>query len=402
MKLWERKLIIVIISALLGFSLIISFCLLPMVQENGLVFKRPQMGSSKNFINSEVAKFHIGQRGQYWILYKYIAALNIYTGNESVSLALHGEYTDLIILNALIRRWHGPISLTLFVNGDDFHQAQNIILYLIKCTEFSIKIRWFVTFNFIMHEDHIWRHIPKSEKDFMSRTVDCINSPFSSHNETYRQQKKLPYPSNMARNVARQTVSTYYVLSLDLNYLPSAKFIENFLEMVHKLYLDNPLNTLYCLTVFNASIKTVLPETKTDLLLYYKKYKKLYLTEESWRIPYLRSWLTSSNKADGFSILTTLKHEGLWFPWYVSANQYEPFADERFYEESFIDRWSHFDLLQALDYNFAVIDNAFLLHRSLSNTSINHDIDMRKAMNATDVNYHRKLITMKNLLMNFM
>uniref|UniRef100_A0A1A9V7I7 N-acetyllactosaminide beta-1,3-N-acetylglucosaminyltransferase n=1 Tax=Glossina austeni TaxID=7395 RepID=A0A1A9V7I7_GLOAU len=407
MKLVKRKMIFLTMTALVGFCLIISFCLLRIQEEDYMIFKRlilkrRQSSSRGNFIDNRGAKFHIKQHGQYWILYNYIAAKNFYVGNESVSLSLHGEYTDLEALNALVRRWHGPISLTLFVNGDDFRRAENIILYMTKCTVFGSEILSFVTFSFMMHEDHIWGNIPKSEKDFMSRIIDCMSSPFSLYNETYRHQKKLIYPSNMARNVARQTVSTYYVLSLDMNYLPSAKFIENFLKMTYDLDLDNPFNTVYALTVFKASMpKIVLPETKEELLEYYEK-NKLYLSDESGRIPYIKTWLKSPNELKMLSILHIRKHEAAWFPWYVSANEYEPFADDRLHHESFIDRSSHIDLLEALDYDFAVTDNAFLLHLPSLCMTLNDSIFFQNTRNVTNLQYHRKLLTLRNFLMKFM
>uniref|UniRef100_A0A1B0BQM1 N-acetyllactosaminide beta-1,3-N-acetylglucosaminyltransferase n=1 Tax=Glossina palpalis gambiensis TaxID=67801 RepID=A0A1B0BQM1_9MUSC len=409
MKFVKRKLIILAMTALVGISLIISIWLLRIQEEDCVVYKRfvlkqRQSSSRRNFIDNRGAKFHIKQHGQYWILYNYLVAKNFYVGNESVSLSLHGEYTDLEALNALVRRWHGPISFTLFVNGDDFRRAENIILYMTKCTVFGSEILSFVTFNFMMHEDHIWSNIPKSEKDFMSRTTDCMSSPFILYNETYRRLKKLIYPSNMARNIARQTVSTYYVLSLDINYLPSAKFIENFLKMVYKLDLNNPFNTVYALTVFNAPMpKVVLPETKEELLEYYEK-NKLYLSDESRRIPYIETWLKSSDELKPFSILHIRKHEAAWFPWYVSANEYEPFADDRLHHESFIDRSSHIDLLEVLGYDFAVTDNAFLLHLPSLNMTLNNSIffqDERNVTNFTNLQHHRKLLTLRNFLMKF-
>lgn len=109
MKLVERKLIILALSALVGCSLIISFWLLRIQEEDYLVFKRVvlkrrQSSPLRNFIDKRGAKFHVQQNGQYWILYNYIVAKNFYVGNDSVSLALHGEYTDLETLGAVVRR----------------------------------------------------------------------------------------------------------------------------------------------------------------------------------------------------------------------------------------------------------------------------------------------------------
>ncbi|KAI9585578.1 beta-1,4-glucuronyltransferase 1-like [Glossina fuscipes] len=407
MKLVERKLIILALSALVGCSLIISFWLLRVQEEDYLVFKRVvlkrrQSTPLRNFIDKRGAKFHVQQNGQYWILYNYIVAKNFYVGNDSVSLALHGEYKDLDTLGVLAQRWRGPISLALFANGDDFRRAQYTILHLIKCTPFGNEIRSFVTFHFIMHEDHIWSNIPKSERAFLSRTADCLNSPYNLHNETYRQNVELTYPSNMARNVARQTISTYYILSLDMNYLPSVKFIGKFLSMVYKLQLNNPFNTVYTLPVFDApKPKLALPETKEGLLKYCEE-NKLCANEESERTPYIKTWLKPSKYPRVLSIMETRKHVGLWFPWYVSANEYEPFVDERLHQESLTDRWCHIDLLQALGYDFAVIDNAFLLRLPLLNSSLNNITSLQEARMASKLQHHQRLMILRKFLMKFM
>lgn len=48
----------------------------------------------------------------------------------------------------------------------------------------------------------------------------------------YKAQKKLLYPVNVGRNVARETAQTHYVLASDIELYPSPNLITLFLEMI--------------------------------------------------------------------------------------------------------------------------------------------------------------------------
>ena len=57
-------------------------------------------------------------------------------------------------------------------------------------------------------------------------TVDCSQkAPKWNNITTYRKQKKLTYPINIARNTARRLAQTYFVMASDIELYPSFDFI---------------------------------------------------------------------------------------------------------------------------------------------------------------------------------
>jgi hypothetical protein len=55
---------------------------------------------------------------------------------------------------------------------------------------------------------------------------------FGDNIVTYKKAKKLPYPVNVARNVAREMSTTHYVLPSDIELYPNPNLIPDFLEMI--------------------------------------------------------------------------------------------------------------------------------------------------------------------------
>lgn len=53
-----------------------------------------------------------------------------------------------------------------------------------------------------------------------------------SSENMYKAQKKLLYPVNVGRNVARETAQTNFMLASDIELYPSPNIIEKFLAMI--------------------------------------------------------------------------------------------------------------------------------------------------------------------------
>lgn len=81
----------------------------------------------------------------------------------------------------------------------------------------------------------------------------------STTNDLYRQ--------NVARNIARDAALTYYILSSDIDLLPSVNLVSDFLEMVALSGSLRPSKgTIYLLPVFEVKVKSKLPETSRALM----------------------------------------------------------------------------------------------------------------------------------------
>lgn len=76
--------------------------------------------------------------------------------------------------------------------------------------------------------------VPRHDK-VLSEPFNCSQSPpylNVSADQMYKNQKKLLYPVNVGRNVAREMAQTYYILASDIELYPSPNIITQFLEMI--------------------------------------------------------------------------------------------------------------------------------------------------------------------------
>lgn len=76
--------------------------------------------------------------------------------------------------------------------------------------------------------------VPKQDK-VLSPPYNCtIIPPFANvtSSQLYKTQKKLLYPVNVGRNVARDAAMTHFILASDIELYPNPGLVRKFLEMV--------------------------------------------------------------------------------------------------------------------------------------------------------------------------
>lgn len=113
--------------------------------------------------------------------------------------------------------------------------------------------------------------VPPSEK-IVSDTYNCSLGPpwvNVSLAKMYKNEKKLLYPVNVGRNVARESAPTFYVFASDIELYPSPNLPVEFLEMIRKrdqpaLYKPNP--KVFVLSIFEVDEKNRPPNNKTHLV----------------------------------------------------------------------------------------------------------------------------------------
>jgi len=189
--------------------------------------------SSTLFCNNIDQKFRQGLRGDHWVLYNYIKARKEFQCNESITYTTHGGYEFLTNLEPLLQRWQGPLSIAVYAPGTDFQKALDSILYYRECAE-SDLVQDFVTFHVFFDFEHIPEQIPhwqsllykrqncdaseEGNGELASRSNVTTNP--QTQTQSYKKQNGLDYPVNLARNVARQTVSTHFVFPSDVELYP--------------------------------------------------------------------------------------------------------------------------------------------------------------------------------------
>ena len=152
----------------------------------------------------------------------------------------------------------------------------------------------------------------------------------------YKVQKKLLYPVNVGRNVARETAQTHYVLASDIELYPSPKIIPKFMQMI--VERSEPLQStkpkVFPLHLFEVAADQSIPETKTELKAMLAKKKAVpfhkKLCPGCHTVPKAKEWQNAA-ETEGLHVFYTGKRMGPhihWEPIYIGTNN-EPLYDER-------------------------------------------------------------------------
>lgn len=174
----------------------------------------------------------------------------------------HSDVTFLDNLIPLTERWQGPVSIAIYAPGRDFFRALAIIEYYRSCHEKSSLIRDFVTFHIYAQ----FMHGPKIDWT-LHPDVNCSDSRSIEVTKTYKSEKKLAYPVNVGRNIAREAALTEFVLASDIELYPNPGLIEGFLKMISRSQAsDDDKPKAYVVSIFEIEKGVELPGSKTELL----------------------------------------------------------------------------------------------------------------------------------------
>lgn len=180
--------------------------------------------------------------------------------------------------------------------------------------------------------------MPRHDK-VLRETFNCsTNAPYMnvSNEQMYKTQKKLLYPVNVGRNIARESAQTYFILASDIELYPSPNLISKFLGMIAKnhgpLTRSNP--RVFPLHLFEVGVVQTVPENKTHLkemlangtaLPFHKK-----LCPGCHNVPKSKEW-QAANETEGLHVFHIGKRMGYfihWEPIFIGTHT-DPLYDER-------------------------------------------------------------------------
>lgn len=123
----------------------------------------------------------------------------------------------------------------------------------------------------------------------MSDTYNCTLGPpwvNVTLSKMYKNEKKLLYPVNVGRNIARESAPTFYIFASDIELYPNPNLPTTFLEMIRKrdqpaLYKPNP--KVFVLSIFEVDEKSQPPNNKTQLVSH-SSFDRLLCSWNEWEI----------------------------------------------------------------------------------------------------------------------
>ncbi|OQR75906.1 N-acetyllactosaminide beta-1 [Tropilaelaps mercedesae] len=309
--------------------------------------------------------YRLEYRGSYVVMGDYITAKGEQPEfNQSITYTTQATHEFFFPhVEELCVRWGGPIAIAVYAPGSDLAVVNRKLAYLLKCIPCVVNR---TTFHVVYHSNHVPPNIQADpEKYIMSMDVNCTQPP-PQDGGNYRKAANLTYPINVLRNAARLRALTKYVLASDIELYPSANIIPRFIQMVSS---EPASKSVYTLPIFEIEKGLSVPRTKRELKELYKQKQAIffhrYVCDQCQNFPLRDRWLTSvTNNQSTMSVFTTTKRRkdrSSWEPIYIGTNA-EPLYAEELSWEGKRDKMSQMFELCLLDYDFKVLNDAFLCH----------------------------------------
>ncbi|XP_037799563.1 beta-1,4-glucuronyltransferase 1-like, partial [Penaeus monodon] len=205
----------------------------------------------------------------------------------------------------------------------------------------------------------------------LAARTSCSTPPPYLATHTYKRAHNLTYPVNVARNIARRAAATYFVLASDVELYPSRGFIPFFMDMLKRQDASAtpaPTRRVYVLPIFEVKSGLRPPASKLALVRMLKRGSAIpfhkFVCPQCHKVPGMREWADSNATESVNVVMVAKRHPPFhhWEPIYVGTHL-EPLYDERLSWEGRSDKMTQMYVMCVLDYEFHVLDNAFLVHR---------------------------------------
>ncbi|KAF5270296.1 hypothetical protein FQA39_LY08407 [Lamprigera yunnana] len=332
----------------------------------------------------------IKEYSNYWVFYNFISAERIYKCHESITFTTIGDLLHVDNLITTVKRWNGPISVALYAPGDDFYTTLNSIAYLRNCQNSAFKE--YVTFHIIMDYDHFPPPILLNQTivpltEIYNDYFNCsLKPPYAEAklDSLYKKKNNLTFPINIARNVARESAQTHFVLAADIELYPSENIIDTFLNLVFRqqhLFQIKSRN-VFVLPIFEVHADIEPPLNKDQLVKLFKN-KKAFLFHQNLclrchNIPKFKEWINLTIN-EVLNVFTSTKRNNKfsdWEPFYIGTNN-EPTFETRIHWENGGDKMTQNYKQCLLDYDYLILDNAFIVHKPGIKTFSSKNPDIR-------------------------
>uniref|UniRef100_A0A8C9T091 LARGE xylosyl- and glucuronyltransferase 2 n=1 Tax=Scleropages formosus TaxID=113540 RepID=A0A8C9T091_SCLFO len=247
----------------------------------------------------------------YFLQYEYVPT------DESVDITLVAQLSmdRLQMLEAICNHWEGPISLALYMSDAEAQQF----------------LRYAQASDVLKHRKNIGYHIVYKEGQF--------------------------YPVNLLRNIALRQANTPYVFLTDVDFLPMYDLYDYLRKSIVQLDLAHTKKALVVPAFETLRYRLSFPKSKAELLSMLDMGTLYTFRYHVWTKGH-----APTNYAKWRTATTAYKVE--WeadFEPYVVVRRDCPEYDQRFVGFGW-NKVSHIMELDAQEYDFVVLPNAFMIH----------------------------------------
>lgn len=361
------------ISGLLSSLVVLTFVLEISCLENGTLAKL------KKFVNCESKAYKSSNAiyKDYWVLENYVMAdhgdIPCYS---NVTYTTHADYTYLDNVVPLLERWRSPLSLAIYAPGTDFEPTIHSILYLLQCHPGHDLVRQLCSIHLYFDVEHLPQVVLPPETA-LREPANCSGPPPYENvvkGNMYRSRNTLDYPVNMGRNIARRASLTHYVLASDIELYPTPGLVPDFMHFLGRQVIgipgQQPTSPLvHVLRIFEVMANVSVPNTKPELQEMLKSGEAvpfhMDICEACHRGPNLEEWINASvvsKELNVFNVGHRSENNNNWEPIFLGTVEDPPY-DERLTWEGQRDKMTQAYAMCVLDYEFHILDNAFLVHK---------------------------------------
>ena len=183
----------------------------------------------------------------------------------TVSVATQSSLERMHSIVDVSQHWTGPISLAVFIEGEEFILTKLYIKYLRHC--FS-HVKNQISFHLAYSRDYPpvdgpnlsinYKQNCSNPKVFLSELLEYRNP------ETIRQKDKTLYPQNHMRNQARRNCQTDYIYLIDVDIIPSIDMADNLEAFLRNSQCEKLC--AYVIPVYEIDEKAIFPQNKSEML----------------------------------------------------------------------------------------------------------------------------------------
>lgn len=260
---WLLVLLVVTVLILQVIHLVIFSCL--EMKKTGKL-KTFEKISQRRKKSHRLSYFRMDTRGSYQIYHSVSDETdNNRLPKDSVTMVTHCSPHNMHYLPALVERWRGPISLAVFTSSEDFQATLSVIHSFSSC---FTDIQNHVQFHLVLPMDTVDRIRSLN----LTRRINIPCKNLNSHIKTHIKTKNyalqgIPYPNNLLRNVGQLAARTNFVLTVDIDLLPSSVLFSQTLQFLKYESLTQSYKmTAYVLPVFELEDGKPVPKDKPEIV----------------------------------------------------------------------------------------------------------------------------------------